>query len=60
MGVHVGERAAHIHREVGPVLPVVGSVHEVEETGGNGVAVAVAEDNFVHCFFLLFFFLVLL
>ena len=54
--LHIVERPAHIYGEVSPALPVVGRVHEVEETLSNLVAVAVSESDLEH-FFISFFFL---
>ena len=53
--LHVVKHPAHIDGEVSPALPVVGGVHEVEETLGDLVAVAVSESDFEHFFYLLFF-----
>ena len=58
--LHVIEHPAHVDREVSPALPVVGRVHEVEETLCDLVAVAVSESNLEHFFYLLFLFVILL
>ena len=48
--LHVVEHPAHIDGEVSPALPVVGGVHEVEETLSDLVAIAVGESDLKHFF----------